>query len=461
MAVQASLGKNFIMNILLAASSLIFPLITYPYVSRILLPDGTGRVAFAVSVVSYFTMTASLGIPTYGIRVCAGVRDDKKELSQTVQEIFLINAVMTLLVCLVFAFCLAFVPKFQDDRALFLVCGISLLFNLVGMEWLYKALEQYQYITFRSIAFKALSVALMFVMIRSREDYLQYGFLTIFAGVGSNIFNFFHARRYITFVPQRPYRLKRHLRPILILFALTVTTTIYTNLDTVMLGFLKDSETVGYYNAAVKIKELLATIVAGLGSVLLPRISYYIKNGQFEKFRELIRRSFAFVTVFAIPLCVFYGPAYENSVLPMRLILPTLICIGLTNTIGIQILVPTDREKLVVYSTCAGAVTDLILNAVLIPVLGASGAALGTLAAEIVVLLVQLWFIRGEIRSFCTLIQLKKILSALVPATVILLFMHTALHLHTFFMLCVTAAVFFPVYLGVLLLLRYKIKLRG
>ena len=473
MAVQASLGKNFIMNILLAASSLIFPLITYPYVSRILLPDGTGRVAFAVSVVSYFTMTASLGIPTYGIRACAGVRDDKKELSQTVQEIFLINAAMTLLVCLVFAFCLAFVPKFQDDRALFLVCGISLLFNLVGMEWLYKALEQYQYITFRSIAFKALSVALMFVMIRSREDYLQYGFLTIFAGVGSNIFNFFHARRYITFVPQRPYRLKRHLRPILILFALTVTTTIYTNLDTVMLGFLKDSETVGYYNAAVKIKELLATIVAGLGSVLLPRISYYIKNGQFEKFRELIRRSFAFVTVFAIPLCVyliimsdysidlFYGPTYENSVLPMRLILPTLIYIGLTNTIGIQILVPTDREKLVVYSTCAGAVTDLILNAVLIPVLGASGAALGTLAAEIVVLLVQLWFIRGEIRSFCTLIQLKKILSALVPATVILLFMHTALHLHTFFMLCVTAAVFFPVYLGVLLLLRYKIKLRG
>ena len=113
MAVQASLGKNFIMNILLAASSLIFPLITY------------------------------------GIRACAGVRDDKKELSQTVQEIFLINAAMTLLVCLVFAFCLAFVPKFQDDRALFLVCGISLLFNLVGMEWLYKALEQYQYITFR------------------------------------------------------------------------------------------------------------------------------------------------------------------------------------------------------------------------------------------------------------------------------------------------------------------------
>lgn len=100
-----------------------------------------------------------------------------------------------------FALCLAFVPKFQDDRVLFLVCGISLLFNLVGMEWLYKALEQYQYITFRSIAFKALSVVLMFAMIRSQEDYLQYGFLTIFASVGSNIFNFFHARRYITFVP--------------------------------------------------------------------------------------------------------------------------------------------------------------------------------------------------------------------------------------------------------------------
>ena len=312
----------------------------------------------------------------------------------------------------------------------------------------------------------------MFVMIRSRDDYLQYGFLTIFAGVGSNIFNFFHARRYISFAPQRPYRLKRHLKPILILFALTVTTTIYTNLDTVMLGFLTNSETVGYYNAAVKIKELLVTIVAGLGSVLLPRISYYIKNGQFEKFQDLIRKSFAFVTVFSIPLCVyfvimsdysialFYGSAYEASILPMRIILPTLICIGLTNTIGIQILVPTDREKLVVYSTCAGAVTDLILNAVLIPSLGASGAALGTLAAEIVVLLVQLWFIRSEIRLFCSSLQLEKILIAMIPVAALLLFMHNVIKLPTFIMLCVTAAVFFPVYLLSLFLTRYKIKLR-
>ena len=159
---QTSIKKNFIMNVILTASSLIFPLITFPYVSRILLPEGTGRVAFVLSSISYFSMVASLGIPTYGIRACAQVRDDQEKLSQTVQEIFIINACMTGLVYIAYFLSILMVEHLRQEKALFFLCGSTLFFNLIGMEWLYKALEQYQYITVRSLIFKAISVVLIF-----------------------------------------------------------------------------------------------------------------------------------------------------------------------------------------------------------------------------------------------------------------------------------------------------------
>ena len=185
------------MNVILTASSLIFPLITFPYVSRILLPEGTGRVAFVLSIISYFSMVASLGIPTYGIRACAQVRDDQEKLSQTVQEIFIINTCMTGLVYIAYFLSILMVEHLRQEKPLFFLCGSTLFFNLIGMEWLYKALEQYQYITVRSLIFKAISVVLMFLMVQSPDDCIRYGFLSILADVGSNTFNFIHARKFI------------------------------------------------------------------------------------------------------------------------------------------------------------------------------------------------------------------------------------------------------------------------
>ena len=137
-----SIKVNFIMNAILTASSLIFPLITFPYISRILLPTGTGKVAFATSIISYFSMLSALGIPTYGIRVCAGVRDDKHKLSKIVHEIFVINIATTVLTYILFLICLILVPQLHQDKNLYLIFSSTLLFNLLGMDWLYKALEE-------------------------------------------------------------------------------------------------------------------------------------------------------------------------------------------------------------------------------------------------------------------------------------------------------------------------------
>ena len=196
-----SITVNFIMNTILTMSSFIFPLITFPYVSRILLPEGTGKVSFVTSVVSYFAMFAQLGIPVYGIRACARVRDDRRELSRTVQELFLINLIMSILVCMVLYMAVIYIPRLNNEKSLFIVISLLILFNAIGMEWLYKALEQYTYITIRSMLFKLVAVIAMFFLVREPKDYVRYGAITIFASSASNILNFCNVRNYIDISP--------------------------------------------------------------------------------------------------------------------------------------------------------------------------------------------------------------------------------------------------------------------
>lgn len=406
---QKSITFNFIMNMILTMSSFIFPLITFPYVSRILLPEGTGKVSFATSVITYFAMFAQLGIPTYGIRACAKVRDDREALSRTVRELFLINLCMTVLSYVIFLAALFTIPRLWQDNILFLVISLMMLFNAIGMEWLYKALEQYTYITIRSIVFKFIALIVMFLLVHERSDYVIYGGITILASSASNIFNFINVHKYVDLRVSGKKQIRRHIRPVLVFFAMSCATTIYTNLDTVMLGFMKTDTDVGYYNAAVKIKTILVSIVTSLGTVLLPRVSYYIENGFIEEFYRTAKKAMNFVFVFACPLFVYFmlfaregiyflsGSAYEGSVFPMQIIMPTLLFIGITNIMGIQMLVPMGKEKYVLYSEIAGALTDMLLNWILIPRFAAAGAAVGTLVAELVVWLVQLYFLRTDI----------------------------------------------------------------
>lgn len=470
MSKSPSLKHNFIMNTILTMSSFLFPMITFPYISRVLLPEGNGQVAFATAIVSYFSMAASLGIPTYGIRICAQIRDDRKELSRTVHEILIINAAMTVLVYIAFFIAIHTITRFQSDKTLFLICGSTMFFNLLGVEWLYKALEQYQYITIRSLAFKILSVALMFLLVHSREDYIIYGGISVLASVGANLLNFINIRHYISLTPCHPYSVSRHIKPILVFFALAIAATVYTNLDIAMLGFLRGDQEVGYYHAAVKIKIILTTFVTSFGTVLMPRISYYVERHQSDHYLSLIKKAFSFITFSVIPLCAYFmimsresilflsGPAYLSSVLPMQILIPTIFFIGLTNIIGIQFLVPLGKENLVFYSTCAGAMIDVFLNLYLIPRYASVGASIGTVVAEFVVLLVQVWFVRSYVPALTLSLQMHKILAALVPSVLILLYLRHMLSVYAFpvfLTLLISAICFFTSYLIALFALRY------
>ncbi|MCD8020656.1 MAG: flippase [Clostridiales bacterium] len=465
---QGSLKVNFIMNAILTMSSFIFPLITFPYVSRILLPTGTGKVSFATSLISYFSMFAQLGIPTYGIRACAKVRDDREELTRTAHELLAINLVMDVISYGVLVLALLFVPRLQEDRTLYVVVSFTIILTAIGMEWLYKALEQYTYITIRSIIFKFVALVAMFLLIHEEEDYVIYGGISILAASASNVFNFINVHKYIDMKPVGNYHFKRHFKPISVFFAMSCATTVYTHLDTVMLGFMKTDEDVGYYNAAVKIKTILVSIVTSLGTVLLPRASYYVEQNQMDEFKRITKKALNFVFLIAVPMMVYFilyarqgifflsGSAYTGSIMPMKIIMPTLLLIGITNILGIQILVPLGRERIVLYSEIAGAIVDLILNIMLIPRFASSGAAIGTLAAEGAVLIVQFVALRQDVLPAFRSVSYWKIIAGVLLGTACSYWI-VRFGLGNFVTLLITACLFFGIYGCFLLIVREKL----
>lgn len=463
MAKIQSVKFNFVMNTILTVSAMIFPLVTYPYVTKILGPSGIGTVSFANSVVTYFSMFAQLGIPTYGIRACAKVRDNRQELSRVTQEILMINLVTCVISYLLFFATLQAVPQLREEKSLYLVMSTMILFNSIGAEWLYKGMEQYRYITLRSVLFKFIALVGMFLLIHQPEDYVIYGGITIFASVGSNLLNLINLKWLVDVKPVGDYQFRRHLRPIFVFFAMSIATTVYTNMDNVMLGFLKGTTENGYYDAAVKIKNILVGVVASLGTVLLPRMSYYVEQGDKKAFVQATQRALRFVFLVSVPLCVYFilfarpsiyllsGKAFEASIGPMQLIMPTLVLIGLTNIMGIQILVPTGREKQVLYSEIAGAVVNVAANALLIPSLGAAGAAIGTVMAEVVVLVVQIAALRGEILPALGQVPYLRTGIAVAGATLSVWWLLSS-SLHPLVVLMASAVLYFSCY-GVLLMM--------
>ena len=418
---QKSIKVNFFMNALLTMSSVVFPLITSSHVARVLGPNGTGIVDFVYPMVMYFSMIAQLGIPTYGIRICAKVRDDKVELSRVVQELLIINMITCALAYICFFAAIALVPQMQEQKTLFYILGSLILLNTIGVEWLYKGLEEYSYITIRSLIFKVIVLICIVTMIQKESDYVLYGALFIMAQVGSNIVNFLHLHKIIIIKPVGGYHFKRHLKPIMSFFAMSI--------------------------------------------VLLPRASYYLEKGLEDEFLRISRKALHFIFVAAIPLSLYFmlaakpsilflfGDQYTRSITAMQLIMPTVFAIGLSNILGIQMLIPMGRENVVVVSEIVGAVVDVIINALLIPKYGASGAAIGTVTAEFAVLAVQAIALKTTVLPLVRQIPVwKHVLAAVVSSIPCIAIV--GIGWGNFVTLMVSAVLFFGIYLIVLILLK-------
>lgn len=396
---ETSIKTNFVFNLINTVAGLLFPLITFPYASRIMQADGIGLVNFFQSIIGYIILLSSIGIPLYSIREVARVRDDVKKMNITAVEIFLLHSLLTVFGYVgILVICLT-VVEVQVDIPLFLVLSTSIFFTAIGCEWFYQGIEDFKYIAMRSLAIKILFVILLFVFVRSKSDLMVYGIITVMGTVGNNVFNFIRLRRHIH---KKLFKFKelhplRHLKPALKVFILNLIVSLYVNLNPVMLGFLSDVTSVGFFTAASKISNMLLGLTVALQNAVLPRTSNLLQSGNYEKFKDLTQKVLDFIFFLALPLsvllvilsssviCVLCGETYRPASLSLAILAPIIFVISLSGLFGIQMLYPQGKEKIVIVTTALGALTNLVLNFALIPVLSYDGASISTLIAEIVV----------------------------------------------------------------------------
>lgn len=400
---KKSLVQNGIFNIVKTFSSIIFPVVTFAYASRILGDTGIGQVNFTKSIISYFTMIAMLGMKYYGTREGAKLRDDPLQFSRFAQEMLIINACTTAFAYALLIIAMFTVSKLRGYETLLLVNSLAILLQGMGMEWMYQAVEEYRYIALRSVMFQGIAFAALFLFVRKPEDVVPYAVIHLLSSSGSYVLNFLNARKYIRFQRFDHYKLRKHLKPLLWLFAMAVSIELYTVLDSTMLGFLQGDAAVGRYTAAVKVNKMMNTLITAAGAVMIPRLSYFIAQNKKEQLRDLVNKAFNFMFMLSVPACIglfmlsdeiilmFSGSGFASAALTMRILTPIVVIIPFSIVVNLQIFVPMGKEKLILLSTLTGAVTNFTCNMLLIPRYAENGAAVATVLAEGAVTAVCLW----------------------------------------------------------------------
>ena len=397
---------------------MLFPLITFPYVCRVIEADGIGQINFFQSIISYISLFTCLGIPMYAIREIARDRNDVVQMNRTAMEILLLHSMLTLVGYAIVAILCLTVPQIQVNIPLFLILSLTIFFTAIGCEWFYQGIEDFKYITIRGLIIKTVSVVLLFIFVKSKTDLLYYGCYTVFGVLGGNIFNFFRLRKYIhrENIIFSELHVKRHVKPVLKVFSFSVVTSIYLQLNTVLLGFLKNALAVGYFAAATKVMQMLLTMSACLGSVMMPRASHLIAENKEDEFNRLIQKSYDFTLAIALPMTIgliFCAPSlitalcgvkFEHSILPSQIIAPIILMVAISNVFGIQVLFPKGKINIVTLCCGIGAVADLILNLCLIPIFSYIGTSIAYLGAEVATT-VSMYFIG---RKYIPIIYFKK-----------------------------------------------------
>lgn len=397
---------------------MLFPLITFPYVCRVIEADGIGQINFFQSIISYISLFTCLGIPMYAIREIARDRSDVVQMNRTAMEILLLHSMLTLVGYAIVAILCLTVPQIQVNIPLFLILSLTIFFTAIGCEWFYQGIEDFKYITIRGLIIKTVSVVLLFIFVKSKTDLLYYGCYTVFGVLGGNIFNFFRLRKYIhrENIIFSELHIKRHVKPVLKVFSFSVVTSIYLQLNTVLLGFLKNALAVGYFAAATKVMQMLLKMSACLGSVMMPRASHLIAENKEAEFNRLIQKSYDFTLAIALPMTIgliFCAPSlitalcgvkFEHSILPSQIIAPIILMVAISNIFGIQVLFPKGKINIVTLCCGIGAVADLMLNLCLIPLFSYIGTSIAYLGAEVATT-VSMYFIG---RRYIPIIYFKK-----------------------------------------------------
>lgn len=406
---KKSIKKNYIYNLCYQLLLLLTPLITTPYISRVLGADGVGTVSYAESVVSYFSLFATMGITTYGQREISYLQDSKKKRSiifWNTKILQVCTAVIALIIYLGFSVSIA-------QPAIYLMLSFNILAVLVDVTWFFQGLEEFGKIVIRNVVFKVINIIYIFNFVRSKEDVLVYAFGLSFFTFLSNVSLWAYLPKYVIKSDHSEIHPFKNIKVVLSLFIPTIAIQVYTVLDKTMIGLITCSSFEnGYYEQALKISKMVLMIVTALGTVMIPRIGFHFEKNEKEEVKRLMYRGYRFVWFLGLPLCFglnmvannfvpwFFGNGYEKVISLIGVLAFLILAIGINNVTGMQYLIPTKRQNIFTFTVVIGACINFLLNLILIRLFQSVGAAIASVTAETVIAVVQLVIVRKELNPW-------------------------------------------------------------
>lgn len=422
MDIKKSVTKNYIYNLIYQIFAIIVPLITTPYLSRVLGAENIGIYSYTLSVTTYFILFGSLGIAMYAQREIAYVQEDKYKRSKVFFEILLIKVITLMISMGIFYVTFGIQGQYSVYYKIFL---LEIIANIIDISWFFQGIEEFKKTVMRNMLVKSISIALIFILVKNSDDLTTYIWIYVLSTFFGNLSLWMYLPKYICKVNN--LKLKKHIKPVLMLFVPQIASQVYTVLDKTMLGsMIPDKAETGFYEQAQKMVKILLTIVTALGTVMLPRMSMIFAKNDKKQIKKYLDNSFNFVFILGFPIMagidiianrfvpIFFGPGYNEVVMLIRVISPIIIFIGLSNVIGVQFLLPTQRQKMYTISVIVGACINLIFNFLLIPKFKAVGASIATVIAEFMVLVVQTYLTRKEIKILEIIKKVKNYIIAMI-----------------------------------------------
>lgn len=400
-----NLKKNYAYNLTYQFLTLITPLITTPYISRILGADGIGVYSFVSAVAAYFVLFAGLGTSSYGQREISYCQDDIEKRNICFWETEIISCISSTLILIAY---IVFALFQKEDRIIYFICAINIISVMFDISWLFYGMEDFSKIVLRNILFKAINIVGIFTFVKTKDDLWVYATLSVVLPLVSSISLWFILPKYVTRIAFDNLNLKRCFKGILELFIPAIAIQVYVMLDKVMLGLITgDSIQNGYYEQTNKLVRMVLTIVTALGTVIIPRIGYLYERERFEELKQLITKGFSFAFFMAIPASFgligisdnlipwFFGIEFCGISKLMKILSLVIIAVGLNNVTCCQYLIPTRKQKIYTVTVFCGMITNVILNLLLIPKFKSEGAAIASVVAETVVLVSEMHAIRN------------------------------------------------------------------
>ena len=432
-----SVKNSVFYNVLLAISQVFFPLITFPYLARTLGPEHVGVLNFAESIAKYFVMLAALGIPIYGIREIAKVQNELKERTKIFAEIFTINLICTLGLSFLFLGAVFFIPQLNNEKVLFYWTIAYFFFQVFYLEWFFNGMNQFKFIAIRQFVIRFFFIIFVFVLIKSQFDYVNYMRMQFGLSVLLAIINFNNLSKHISLNKETfsNLDLRKHIKPLLYIFLTIFSISIYFSLDTILLGFLANNESVGYYSTALKLNKLIIAVFGAVTVAIFPSLINLYHSQQIEKFRELIRQVFFVLVSLSIPAIVIFiscakeivhvlfSQNFDRSILPLQITAPLILIVSLSSIFGFQVLSALAKDRQILYSAIIGMSVSVVLSILLVPSLMEVGEAITILVTELSVSVSFIYFTKKYFKvGGLTNMFLKQLVGALPYIVFVIIF---------------------------------------